>query len=102
MTQTEDVDENHRKKRRKTNKIEQPQKQIVFNSKSEAKTERCDICRQYLTEICLYNGHPNNSVDEYVALTDEKLMLFTGDESDIHDLDTRPTHKVFMQQQKNF
>lgn len=93
MTQTEDVDEFHPKKRRKTDNFEQPKEKIVLNS-IEPNTERCIICRQYLTEVSLYNGHPNNSVDEYVALTDEKLMLFTGDESNIDDLDTRPTHKV--------
>lgn len=102
MTQTEYADENHRKKRRKTNNIKQSQKENVLIKESETKTERCDICRQYLTEVSLYNGHPNNSVDEYVALTHEKLMLFTGDESDIHDLDTRPTHKVFTQQKQIF
>lgn len=58
------------------------------------KPERCQICRQYVSEVLSYNGHPNNSVDEYVALTDEKLMLFTGDETHINKQDERPIHKV--------
>ncbi|KAB0791577.1 hypothetical protein PPYR_03377 [Photinus pyralis] len=58
------------------------------------KSERCAICKQYVEEAPLYNGHPNNASEEYIALTDERLMLFTGDEMDLDEKDERPTHKI--------
>ncbi|KAB0805238.1 hypothetical protein PPYR_02208 [Photinus pyralis] len=58
------------------------------------KTERCNICRQYLNEVAIYNGHPNYSVEEFISLTDPKLMLFTGEESDINERDVHPVHKI--------
>lgn len=95
MTQNEIVEENS-KKRQKLDNVEKKSQNngLGLLNKTELKTERCIICRQYLNEVTLYNGHPNNSIDEYVALTDEKLMLFTGEESCVDDFDTRPTHKV--------
>ncbi|KAF5294330.1 hypothetical protein FQR65_LT10783 [Abscondita terminalis] len=60
----------------------------------QVKAERCTICKQYIDEVSLYNGHPNNSVEEFIALTDERLMLFTGNELDLHETDERPVHKV--------
>lgn len=63
-------------------------------SSANSKSERCIICRQYIEEVAFYNGHPNNAVEEYIALTDEKLSLFTGDEVCINQHDERPTHKV--------
>lgn len=63
---------------------------------TKIKNERCNICRQYIDDVLLYNGHPNNSVDEFVALTDEKLLLFTGNEAAIHEQDEFPTNKVSM------
>ncbi|KAK4878394.1 hypothetical protein RN001_010900 [Aquatica leii] len=60
----------------------------------QIKSERCNICRQYLEEAVLYNGHPNNSVEEFIALTDERLMLFTGNEVDMNEKDERPVHKI--------
>lgn len=80
-------------KKRKPNHCQFEGKKFVLVT-NQPKLERCPICRQYITEALLYNGHPNNSLDEYVALTDKKLMLFTGDESTVNDLDFRPTHKV--------
>ncbi|XP_045468881.1 DNA (cytosine-5)-methyltransferase 1-like isoform X2 [Harmonia axyridis] len=65
---------------------------VVLPPKS--KPERCIICRQFKDNITLYNGHPNNSVEEYIALTDEKLSIFTGEESNVNEQDCRPTHKV--------
>lgn len=57
---------------------------------------KCQICRQILDDpdLRLYDGHPNDSVEEYVALTDPKLSLFTGDEDTIHEDDHRPQNKV--------
>jgi DNA (cytosine-5)-methyltransferase 1 len=57
---------------------------------------KCQICHQVLDDcdLVLYQGHPDNSVEESVALTDPKLSLFTGDENDIHEHDQRPQNKV--------
>lgn len=55
--------------------------------------ERCLVCKQYSSSILLYNGHPNNSVEEYVALTHEKLSLYTGNEELDHK-EEFPIHKV--------
>lgn len=62
---------------------------------AKAKLERCTICRQFSDSFTLYNGHPNNSVEEYIALTDEKLSLFSGEEPYMSEQDCRPTHKVY-------
>lgn len=88
-----EMEENSAKRRKSNNRVEQTEN-IIISNENEPKVERCAICRQNITEISLYNGHPNNSVDEYVALTNEKLLIFTGEESNVHDLDARPTHKV--------
>ncbi|CAG9770763.1 unnamed protein product [Ceutorhynchus assimilis] len=54
---------------------------------SKAKSERCDQCKQNFDNIPLYNGHPDKSSEEFIALTDEKLSIFT-------DQDDFPTHKI--------
>ncbi|KAL4707840.1 hypothetical protein ACJJTC_001786 [Scirpophaga incertulas] len=48
-------------------------------------TEKCNICGQFLTnsDIIYYQGHPQDAVEEYVALTNEKLVLASGDNGDI-------------------
>lgn len=33
-------------------------------------------------------------VEEFIALTDPKLQLFTGDEEDVNAADERPQHKI--------
>lgn len=68
--------------------------QNKINLPAKPKPERCNICRQFSDNITIYNGHPNNSIEEYIALTDDKLSLFTGDESHVMEQDNRPTHKV--------
>lgn len=88
------IPEENPSKKRKTNDAVQLKRGKSILIPNEPNSERCSICGQYITEVSLYNGHPNDSVDEYIALTNEKLMLFTGEESDINDLDLRPTHKV--------
>lgn len=87
-------DEEPDPKRRKSADAKPAIKQEVVADTPQVKSERCNICRQYTEDILLYNGHPNNSVEEYIALTDEKLMLFTGDEEELHQQDERPTNKV--------
>lgn len=61
---------------------------------SKIKNERCNVCKQGLDSVLLYNGHPNNSCEEFVALTDEKLSVFTGKEEEFNDQDDFPTHQV--------
>lgn len=43
-------------------------------------TEKCDICGQFLnnSDIIYYQGHPQDAVEEYIALTNEKLVLASG------------------------
>ncbi|XP_052741577.1 DNA (cytosine-5)-methyltransferase 1 [Bicyclus anynana] len=47
--------------------------------------EKCTICSQYLnnSDIIYYQGHPQNAVEEFIALTNEKLILASGDDGDI-------------------
>lgn len=99
LTERNDTTEGNTPKKIKFEETEEIKQEIILKP-SETKVERCLICKQYSNEVLLYNGHPNNSVDEYVALTDEKLMLFTGDESEVNQQDERPTHKVFYLFQK--
>lgn len=42
--------------------------------------EQCNICGQFLnnSDIIFYQGHPQDSVEEFVALTNEKLVLASG------------------------
>ncbi|XP_030756300.1 DNA (cytosine-5)-methyltransferase 1-like [Sitophilus oryzae] len=56
--------------------------------------QRCNLCKQNLDSISFYNGHPNNSNDEFIALTDEKLSVYTGKEDMFNYHDDFPTHKV--------
>ncbi|XP_063239030.1 DNA (cytosine-5)-methyltransferase PliMCI-like [Bacillus rossius redtenbacheri] len=57
---------------------------------------RCHACRQLLEgpELRVYQGHPNDAVEEYVALTDPRLSLFTGDEETVHEYDAHPQNKI--------
>lgn len=89
------IGEENPSKKRKTSDVQSGKRKSVLIP-NVPNPERCSICRQYITEVSLYNGHPNDSVDEYIALTNEKLMLFTGEESDVNDIDLRPTHKVII------
>lgn len=42
--------------------------------------EQCDICGQFVydSDIIYYQGHPQDSVEEFIALTNEKLVLSAG------------------------
>lgn len=89
-----EMEEEQAAKKVKTSDVIGIEEKVIDVKKPVAKTERCGICKQYLDEVHFYNGHPNNAVDESVALTDDKLMLFTGDEEMIEQHDTRPINKV--------
>nr|XP_023026505.1 DNA (cytosine-5)-methyltransferase 1-like [Leptinotarsa decemlineata] len=60
----------------------------------KVKSERCTQCKQFMDNVLLYSGHPNHSNEEFIALTDEKLSLFTGTEESIAEADEIPTHKI--------
>uniref|UniRef100_A0A2H1WNZ3 DNA (cytosine-5)-methyltransferase n=1 Tax=Spodoptera frugiperda TaxID=7108 RepID=A0A2H1WNZ3_SPOFR len=58
---------------------------IVKTKPTVLDNEKCDTCGQFLnnSDIIYYQGHPQNSVEEYVALTNEKLVLASGEDGDI-------------------
>ncbi|XP_043229878.1 DNA (cytosine-5)-methyltransferase 1-like isoform X1 [Amphibalanus amphitrite] len=62
----------------------------------QALPARCGTCRQLLespdTRTC--QGHPDGAMDEYVALCDPRLALFTGEEEFVQECDERPQHKL--------
>ncbi|VVC92167.1 unnamed protein product [Leptidea sinapis] len=44
--------------------------------KKDPNNEQCNICGQYLNNSDIYyQGHPQNAIEEFIALTDEKLLL---------------------------
>ncbi|CAG9786638.1 unnamed protein product [Diatraea saccharalis] len=57
----------------------------ITNGKSYVNTEKCDICGQFLnnSDIIYYEGHPQDAIEEFIALTNEKLVLASGDDGDI-------------------
>lgn len=61
---------------------------------SDTSFEKCQFCKENFQNIKFYSGHLNKSSEEFIALTDEKLSLFTGDEQSIHEGDELPCHKV--------
>lgn len=81
-----------RTKRKPLKNLEQKSK-LKF---PKAKAERCIKCKQFLDSVLLYNGHPNNSNEEFIALTDEKLSLFTGKEETFEKNSELPTNKVLI------
>lgn len=48
-------------------------------------TEKCNICGQFLnnSDLIYYQGHPQDAVEEYIALTNDKLVLSSGEDGDI-------------------
>lgn len=57
---------------------------------------RCKVCRQDLDdpELRMFQGPPNNALEEEVALFDPKLSLFNGTEECVSYEDSRPSHKL--------
>uniref|UniRef100_A0A1B6LRH7 RFTS domain-containing protein n=1 Tax=Graphocephala atropunctata TaxID=36148 RepID=A0A1B6LRH7_9HEMI len=99
----EDKDENvHPGKKVKLEESEEVKKENMSpGSEATEKVKKvgpakCDICRQLLldSDLRLYVGHPRDAVDEYIALTDPKLSLFTGEEGCINEYDERPQNKI--------
>lgn len=88
----EQVEENGKKRRKMKH-----DKSSSLNSrvkKARPVIKKCEVCKQKLDEIILYQGHPNGAVEEAVALTDPKLCIFTGDEDYINEIDARPHNKL--------
>lgn len=54
----------------------------------------CEICLQDLKTVVHYNGHPNNAVEESVALVADSLMLFSTGMSLPHEEDKVPINKA--------
>lgn len=42
--------------------------------------EQCDICGQFVhnSDIIYYQGHPQDALEEFIALTNDKLVLSAG------------------------
>jgi hypothetical protein len=56
----------------------------------------CEVCKQKLDDkyLKIYNGHPHNAVDEYIALIDKKLNLFSEYEKNMVQKDLKATNKI--------
>lgn len=55
--------------------------EIIKNeTNTEIEIERCYLCNKNLNdpELKMFYGHPQNAVEEYIALTDENLVLASG------------------------
>ncbi|PZC79547.1 hypothetical protein B5X24_HaOG216212 [Helicoverpa armigera] len=59
--------------------------ELASVQKSLPDNEKCNICSQFLnnSDLIYYQGHPQDAVEEYIALTNEKLVLASGDDGDI-------------------
>ncbi|XP_070183335.1 DNA (cytosine-5)-methyltransferase PliMCI-like [Littorina saxatilis] len=57
---------------------------------------RCSECKQVLEdpELKFFQGDSNEAVEEFIALVDPKLQLFTGEEEMTESYDDRPQHKL--------
>lgn len=66
-------------------KVNNEKSEIMFVKDNESTSnlpdvEKCDICGQFLnnSDIIYYQGHPQDAVEEFIALTNEKLVLASG------------------------
>lgn len=57
---------------------------------------KCKECKQLLTspDLRLFPGDSDDAVEEFVALTDPRLSLFSGDEEQFDSYNDRPQHKI--------
>jgi len=87
-------------KRRKTMKDERPDNGVYKPAKKRINRKvdpnRCTVCRQRLDDPNLqyFSGPPLNAVEECIALTDQSLSLFTGEEENVSEMDQRPILKL--------
>ena len=71
----------------KENGKTQNNNEVISYKKSVPDNEKCNICGQFLnnSDIIYYQGHPQDAVEEYIALTNEKLVLASGQSSMLID-----------------
>ena len=87
-------------KRRRKIKDERPDNGVYKPTKKrinrKADPNRCMVCRQRLDDPNLqyFPGPPLNAVEECIALTDQSLSLFTGEEDNVSEMDQRPILKL--------
>ncbi|XP_053609291.1 DNA (cytosine-5)-methyltransferase 1-like [Plodia interpunctella] len=57
----------------------------IIKTNTQLNLDKCMICGQFLnnSDIIFYQGHPQNAEEEFVALTNEKLVLSAGDDGDV-------------------
>uniref|UniRef100_A0A4W5Q3A1 DNA (cytosine-5)-methyltransferase n=1 Tax=Hucho hucho TaxID=62062 RepID=A0A4W5Q3A1_9TELE len=57
---------------------------------------KCPDCRQYLddSDLKLFQGDPDNALDEPEMLTDERLSLFDSNEDGFENYEELPQHKI--------
>ncbi|KXJ20320.1 DNA (cytosine-5)-methyltransferase PliMCI [Exaiptasia diaphana] len=67
----------------------------ITNSKVQI-PPRCNECRQLLnnSELRMFSGDGEDAVEEFIALVDPKLSLFTGEEEQFGSYDDKPQHKL--------
>ena len=80
----------------KTTKNCDEAKLVVPKVEEKMSMVRCKECRQLLNdpELKLFPGDSEDAVEEFIALTDSRLSLFTGNEEEINEADERPQHKI--------
>ncbi|CAK1556371.1 unnamed protein product [Leptosia nina] len=79
------TDENQNVSNQEIEKLQTDTKTKLPDSSKDLNMEKCGSCGQFLnnSDIIYYQGHPQNSVEEYIALTNDKLLLISGEEGDI-------------------
>ncbi|GFN82630.1 DNA (cytosine-5)-methyltransferase [Plakobranchus ocellatus] len=97
----DDSEEGNQRKRIKIQEeVEKKDKEGIIPaiSPSPAKPlpQRCNECLKYMDdpELKLFPGDPDTAVEEFIALTDPRLSLFTGEEDFDNMTEDRPQHKI--------
>ncbi|CAI9739711.1 DNA (cytosine-5)-methyltransferase 1-like [Octopus vulgaris] len=65
-------------------------------TKEQVTPIKCRGCKQLLDdpELVLFHGDPPDAVEEFIALTDTKLSVFSGNDDEVSSFDERPQHKL--------
>lgn len=100
----EEIDESENESKPKRIKIEdevarkEREGSIPAIAPSPAKPlpQRCNECLKFMDdpELKLFPGDPDTAVEEFIALTDPRLSLFTGEEDFDNMTEDRPQHKI--------
>ena len=62
---------------------------FLQNHKSKLMPSKCRECKQHIEDVILFPGDPPTAEEEFVALTNECLSEFVGNEET-----GRPQHKI--------